>query len=152
MPRARALACLIGVLCLATGALTEQRPNFSGRWVIVSPPQGAGQEQVITHDDKTLSTAHASEGTGRSMIHQLDGIERRNAIAMRGQEIVMLSKAAWDGNTVVITTATSYPNGMKTQAKETWSIDTEGRLIVDFTETAEGQPPRSFKVIHTKKN
>jgi hypothetical protein len=69
---------------------------------------------------------------------------------MRGESIVILSKAVWNGNTLVLTTDTSYPNGMKTKAIENWSLDGKGQFIIDYTETAEGQK-RAFKVIHTKK-
>jgi hypothetical protein len=65
---------------------------------------------------------------------------------------VQITKAEWAGKTIVITTSISYPNNMKTSAKEVWSIDDQGQLVMDFTETAEGQPPRVMKVTHKKKN
>ena len=139
------------MLLVAAGA--QQKPNFSGRWVVVSPEKGAGTEQIVKHDDKTLSTEHASEGGGHRMSYQLDGIERRNAMPSRGDEIVILSKAIWDGDRVVITSQTSYPNGMKTQSKEIWSLDAQGRLVIDYTESGPGGAAGpSVKVIHVKKS
>ena len=47
----RLRAALAGILAVAiflpagAGAL-QKKPNFSGRWVIVSPPEGAGKEQA----------------------------------------------------------------------------------------------------------
>ena len=143
------VALAVAVLSAAVGA--AQKPNFSGRWVVVSPAKGAGQEQVVKHDEKSLSTEHASEGSGHRMIYQLDGMEHRNAIPSHGSEITMLSKAVWDANRIVITTNTSYPNGMKTQAKEIWSLDAKGRLVIDFTETGPTGPSPAMTVIYVKK-
>src|SRR6187401_1862649 len=104
---------LIAISVLTVSVLAQPKPNFSGRWVITSPADSAGQEQIVTQDAKTLTVEHASEGGGHKMSYQLDGVERRMAIPGRaGAEITMLAKASWDGNTIVVLTNTSYPNGM----------------------------------------
>ena len=144
-----AVCALMPVAVLAAGQ--PQRPNFSGRWAIVEPAKGAGMEQVIKHDDKTLSKTPMSERGGPPATYQLDGIERRSVIPMSGQEIVVLTKAAWEANTVVVVTTESYPTGQKLTVKEVWSMDAQGRLVIDVTETAERQPPQSLKVILQKK-
>ena len=105
-------------------------------------------EQIVKQDDKTLSITSA----GRTRTYQLNGVERREATSTRVGEIVVVSKAAWDGRTIVITTATSYPNDMKTTDKEIWSIDNQGQLVIDFVETAPGEAPRTVKVTHKKKS
>lgn len=150
---ARVALAVAAVIALSAATLAQQKdkPNFSGRWVVVSPEKGAGQEQIVKHDQKSLSTQHTSEGGGHRMIYQLDGIERRNAIPSHGSEITMLSKAVWDADRIVITTNTSYPNGMKTQSKEIWSLDPKGRLVIDFTETGPTGPGPVMKVIYVKK-
>ena len=84
------VALAVVALSAAISAQPKPKPNFSGRWVVVSPEKGAGQEQIVKHDQKSLSTEHASEGKGHRMIYQLDGIERRNAIPSHGNEIAML--------------------------------------------------------------
>jgi hypothetical protein len=137
-------------ILMSAGLTARQKPNFSGRWLIVSPPEGAGREQVVKQDDKTLSVGSGVPG-GRQTTYQLDGAEHQTSMSLRGQAITILSKAVWDGNKLVLTNDTAYPNGMKTKSTEIWSIDDQGRLVVDFSETAEGQKPRTFKVIHTKK-
>ena len=148
----RRLVASVGILAvlITSGvalAAGQQRPNFSGTWIFVTPVKNAGQEQVIKHDDKTLSMVMGS----RSVVHQLDGVERREARAMRGGEVVMLTRAAWEGRTVVVTITTDYPNNMKTQSKEVWSLDAGGRLVIDFTESAQGQPPRTVQATLTRK-
>jgi len=145
---ARVLTTAI-VLTAVAGA--QQKPDFSGRWVVVSPPEGAGHEQVVTQDAKTLTAELLSEGGGHKMTYQLDGLEHRNAIPSRGAEIVMTSTANWDGDRLVINTRTVYPNGPKTSAKEVWSMDAQGRLIVDYTEAGPTGPGPAMKVIYTRK-
>ena len=125
-----------------------QKPSFSGTWIIQPPNKAAGMEQIVTQDDKTVSITSA----GRTRTYQLNGVEHREARSMRGGEVVMVSKAAWEGSTIVITTATSYPNDMKTAEKEIWSIDNLGQLVIDYTENAPGAAPRTMKVTHKKKS
>jgi hypothetical protein len=87
------------------------------------------------------------------MIFQLDGVERRSALPSHGSEIVILSTAKWEGDRIVITSRASYPNGMKTQSKEIWSLDAQGRLVIDYTESGPGgSPGPTMKVIHVKKS
>jgi hypothetical protein len=146
-----AVVAVAGALSVGAGA--QQKPNFSGRWEVVSPEKGAGTIQVVKHDDKTLATEHGSEGPGHRMIYQLDGVERRNALPSHGSEIVILSTARWEGDRVVITSRASYPNGMKTQSREVWSLDAQGRLVIDYTESGPGgSPGPTMKVIHVKKS
>ena len=119
-----------------------------------NPIQGDLREVVLTvtvsakQNDKTLSIT----SVGRTRTYQLNGVEHREATSTRVGEIVMVSKAAWEGRTITITTATSYPNDMKTTEKETWSIDNQGQLVIDFVETAPGQAPRTMKITHKKKS
>ena len=133
----------------------KSRPNFSGRWTVVSA-DGAGQVEIVTQDAKTLTTEHASDvapdqGRGHKMTYQLDGIERRMAIPGRGADVTWLATASWDGDHIVITSKISYPNGMKTQSKEVWSIDAKGQRIVDFTESGPGGSGQTQKVVYVKK-
>ena len=125
-----------------------QKPSFSGTWIIQPPNKAAGVEQIVKQNDKTLSIT----SVGRTRTYQLNGVEHREATSTRVGEIVMVSKAAWEGRTITITTATSYPNDMKTTEIEIWSIDNQGQLVIDFTETAPGQQPRRLKITHKKKS
>ena len=149
----RSIRLLIVAMVLAHAATAiaiqaGQKPSFSGTWIIQPPNKAAGVEQIVKQDDKTLSIT----SVGRTRTYQLNGVEHRVATATRVGEIVMVSKAAWEGRTITITTATSYPNDMKTTEKETWSIDNQGQLVIDFVETAPGEAPRKVKVTHKKKS
>lgn len=140
------VVCL--VMAYGAGMTALQKPVFSGTWIIEPPNKAAGMEVVIKQNDKTLVITSG----GRTMTHQLDGVEHKESRPMRSGTVVQITKAEWAGNTIVITTAISYPNQMQTSAKEIWSIDAQGRFVMDFTETAEGQAPRVMKVTHKKKN
>ena len=148
-----AAACVLVPVLGAPGALARapQRPNFSGRWVIVQPEKGAGQEQVIKHDDKMLSKTPVGDRGGPPATYQIDGVEHRTVLAMHGEQIVSVTKAAWEGNTLVVSIVEDYPNGMKLNVKEVWSLDAQGRLVVDATESAPGQKPQVMKIVLQKK-
>jgi hypothetical protein len=121
------------VLALAVVGVAQERPDFSGRWVVVGTGQGAGRVQIVTHDAKTLVTEYPDNPARRTVV-QLDGNEHRGTIASRVGEIVTMTRAVWEERRLVIAIGTNYPNGMKTSAREVWSIDAEGRLVIDYTE------------------
>jgi hypothetical protein len=101
----------------ATARATEA--DFNGRWVVVSPREGAGQEQVVTVDEKSLTKARP-DGS-RKMVYQLDGVERRMPLPGGGtrmaSDITIMAAAKWDGNRIVITTITNYSAGMRTEGQ-----------------------------------
>jgi hypothetical protein len=154
----RTVAGIVVAVSLLTGAAAQQKPasptpkpQFSGTWIVTSPADQAGQTQTVTQDAETLTIEHQAEGGSRKMSYQLDNVERRLAIPGRGSEITMLARATWDAGRIVITTNVAYPNGMKTQSKEVWSIDDQRRLVIDYSETGPTGAGPSVKVIHVKK-
>jgi hypothetical protein len=138
------------VLGLATLS-AQQKPNVSGRWVGVSPSEAAGQEQFVKHEGTTLTTSHASEGDGHRAVYSLDGKESRNVIVSHGEEIVTMSQAAWNGPKLTLTSATTYPDGRKMRSTQIWSLDAEGRLVIEFSQTMDGQPAMTMTVVSVKK-
>ena len=72
---------LIALLGASVGAQTK--PNFSGTWIVVTPAEGAGQEEVVRHTATTLSTSHASSSDGHDATYKLDGTESRNEPSSR---------------------------------------------------------------------
>ena len=78
-------------------------------------------------------------------------MERQQVRPSSVGDITILFKAAWDGDRIVITSNESYPNGMKTQLKEIWSLDAQGRLTIDYTEGGPTGPGPSMKVVFVKK-
>ncbi len=151
---ALAAAWALSAVFTAPAALArgQQRPNFSGRWVIVQPEKGAGQEQVIKHDDKILSKTPVSGRGGPPATYQLDGMEHRTVMSTQGEQIVSVTKAVWEANTLVVTILETYPNGMKLNVKEVWSFDAQGRLVIETSESAQGQKAPVMKIVLQKKS
>lgn len=141
---------LLGI-AFATGIEAQQKPDFTGTWVVVTPAEAAGQEEVVRHTATTLSTGHASTGDDHNASYKLDGSESRNELTSHGEPIVTISKAAWEGAKLVITASTKYPGAQESSSKSVWSIDSEGRLVIEHTRTQTGQPPISITLVHTKK-
>lgn len=133
-------------------ASPKSRPNFSGRWTVVSPKDHEGQVEIVTQDAKTLTTEPATDGDDHKhkMTYQLDGVERRFTIPGH-PDYTWLAAAQWEGNHIVITSKMSYPNGMKTQSIETWSIDEKGQRVIDFTESVATGGGETKKYVYVKK-
>lgn len=139
------------LMAAVTTASAQSKPAFSGQWVYVSPEAAAGQEQKIAQTEATLTTGHASTGGGHHATYRLDGTESRNVMASHGQEIVSISKAAWDGDRLVITSSTTYPDGRKLESKQVWSLDAQQRLVIESTEGMANRQPRSTRAVLTRK-
>jgi hypothetical protein len=144
-----ASACVILVLGGATGA--QQRPDFSGTWVVISPAEAAGQEETIQQDATMLRRGHASEGGGHSFIYRLDGTQSRLVMPSHGDEIVTLAKASWDGDRLVIVEAVTYPDGRKLAKTSVLALDAQGQLVKEFTEQFEGKPAKTTRIVSKKK-
>lgn len=151
MKRPSVLVGVIVVAVLGVQMAAQSRPNFGGRWVQVSPADGAGSEQVIKHEGDKLSASHDSEGGGHVLEYTLDGSETRQALTSHGREIVSKVRAAWEKDRLVITTATDYGDGQTRLVKQVWSLDDAGRLVIVVTPTTAAAEPTSITVVYTKK-
>jgi hypothetical protein len=150
--RLRTFVSVAAVALLAAAVLPAQsKPNFTGTWIITTPAEAAGQEQDVRHTPTTISTGHPSEGGGHHASYKLDGSESRNELTSHGEPIVTISRASWDGDKVVITSATTYPDGRKLESKQTWSLNASGQLVIDLTRTMTGQAAESMTIVHRKK-
>ena len=135
----------------SAASLAQERPNFTGRWVLAIPAGMAGQEQTVTHTAETLTTAHASSGHGHKKVYRLDGAESRNVLVSHGEDVVTLSTAVWNGSALTITSATTYPDGRKLHQKHVWSLDAEGRLVIDATHSGLTATPETARHVYVKK-
>ena len=142
-------ALAAGVLLMLSGGVDAQsRPDFSGHWVAVLPQETAGESIDVTHTSTTLTEAHGKE---HAVTHKLDGTQSRNAFPSHDTEIVMLSTAAWVGNTLVVRINTTYPAGNKVETRQVWSLDTEGRLNIEFTNRVKTPEEKVIKLVYKKR-
>ena len=151
MKSRQALIGAVAILLAVAVTSAQEKPNFTGRWVVASPAADAGQEETVTQAAATLTTGHASEGHGHRSVYKLDGTESRNVLVSHGADIVTLSKASWSGNQLIITSDTTYPDGRKWQTKAVWSLDGEGRRVVDFTESGMTPTPTTTRRVSIRR-
>jgi hypothetical protein len=98
------LLVVVGLAALSA----QEKPNFTGRWVLVTPAESAGQERS-------------------------------------------LSKASWNGNQLTIDSDTTYPDGRRRRTTAVWSLDDEGRLVIDFTESGPiSASPKTTKLVYAR--
>ena len=140
------------MVLLSVSVVAQQKPNFSGTWVVVTPEPSAGQEEVIRQDDTTFSKGHASNNGGHNFAYKLDGTESPNVLSPHaGEEIVMLATATWRGNALVITEKVTYPDGRKKEQTSTYSLDDQGLLRVSMERLADGKAEPTVTVVYKKK-
>jgi hypothetical protein len=135
----RAVSLIAAILATAWQAAPiarQPKPNFSGTWIVVSPERGKGAEMIVTHDEKTLVLERPSpKGPARRQTFILDGLEHKELLPVSGMQVTLVYRAVWEGNRLVITNKMDYSTGMKTQAKDIWSLDADGRLTMESSET-----------------
>jgi hypothetical protein len=144
-------ALIVGALSLVFAATVAQaqQPNFSGTWTLVPDPNaaggggrgggggGLGQGGTIAQDAKTLTITRTTQAGEVKIVYNLDGSESKNMMAMRGGQVEQVSKAAWEGNTLVVTTNyTMGENAVTT--KSVYSLDASGQLVVATTAPGRG--------------
>ena len=132
---------IIGVwIVLAVVGLAQQRPDFSGRWLEISPRQSS-DPMIVRQDATTLSMRHGSEGGGEhAFTYRLDGVETRNPLSLHSHDkSLSVAKAEWVGSTLRITSSTTYSDGRKMNSVQDWSLNAGGRLVVEMTETTSGK-------------
>jgi hypothetical protein len=148
-------------LLLSPPALVQTRPDFSGAGefdrdrTMKQPPSADGRlviaamlgdEFVASQDAGALHLTIKALGQTVNVTYNLDGSESRN---ISPGDIPVVSRASWEGNTLVIlSTSTSTEKG-KTITIETrraiW-LEKDGSLVIERTGTpaSEVQPSKSI--------
>jgi len=170
-PSLRALLVSVLIGSAFATASAQARPDFSGEWVRTD---SAEQRSVATVGDGafrvgTMGSGWGSPLTVRQQANQLvveyaffgtydlqprlsfafalDGSESRNAIMVGHTESVSRSRAAWRGDTLVITTAYSAPDGVNgAVVRQALTLASPTSLIV---ETTRGAAPT--RTVYTKR-
>lgn len=136
----------------AFAAAQQQKPNFSGTWVTVSPAEYAGQEEIITHDDQTLTLRHASSsGDGHREVFTLDGSPHKSSMPSHGLEITSVSTASWVGDRLVVFRTTRYPQGSVNNVKLTFALNAGGELVREMVSTIDGKDEPAITVVARRK-
>jgi hypothetical protein len=167
-----------GAAVLLAGSLAAQPPtDFSGRWSLVPDPPAAatggagtvtgamgsgwGADITLTQDATTLAIEYAQFGRydmqpPLKFVYTLNGSDSRNTINMGRGPQEQVSRTAWDGSRLVITTRYSFTPAR--DAKPTTSEITQilslaapGSLVVETTRSgAMGGPPSTTKTTYRR--
>lgn len=125
---------LMGAVPCATAS--QDRPDFSGIWITVSPPEAAGQKLTIRQDALSLTMEHPSEGGVHSFVYKLDGTESRIIITAHGS-IDIVAKARWNGRSLIIEERRwTAPGEEPSNVKQVLSLDDRGLLTVEVLSAA----------------
>jgi hypothetical protein len=143
-------ALILGALSLvfaATTAQAQDKPSFAGSWTLVVDPNaaapgrggggGLGQAATITQDAKTLTIARTTQNGEVKTVFNLDGSESKNMMMGRNGQTEQISKAVWDGNTLVVTTSFTMGEAAVTRTQK-FSLDASGQLVVATTSPGRG--------------
>ncbi len=141
--------CLVFVVAAfgAVGLAAQGKPNLSGVWISVGPQQGI-RELSVKQDGSTLSF---DGGPDYKATIKLDGSETKMSAP---DEKPLLVKAAWEGNTLVVTV--HNPETKQDIRRQTWTIDGDGQLVIgtEFlgpAATTSGKPRAPVKEIFKRR-
>jgi hypothetical protein len=163
---------------LVGSAAAQEKPDFSGEWTIATEPatgqrgggrggrpaefgSGWGRTITIAQDAGALKVVWPFYGRGDlqpplTFVYALDGSATTDTLLMGRGVQEQVSRTAWDGNSLVITTvhAFAHPeNGQRTTAevKRTLSLAAPTSLVVETTIGGLlGGPPTTSRTVYTR--
>lgn len=162
MKRAAVLASAVALL-LCYADLSAQTPDFSGSWTMVAPAGGGGAPAgggrggrgggrgglganvTIAQTPTQLTVTRTMGGGEVASVYNLDGSQSTNTLSFGGQSVDLVSTAAWDGSSLVITTDTQV--GSTTM---TLSLNAQGQLVVESTGAGRGGGPTTTTTTYDK--
>jgi hypothetical protein len=177
----RSVEILMGVAAavLCAGSMAAQTPpDFSGRWTVAPDPppaatqgggrgtpstmgSGWGSDITVTQDATTLTIEYAQFGRydmqpPQKLVYLPNGSESTNTVNMGRGPQEMVSRAAWDGNRLVITTRYTFTvardaKPMTSDITQVLSLAAPASLVVETTRGAVmGGQPSTTKTIYRK--
>ena len=154
MRRAFNAACVL-VLLFTTLASAQAKPNFAGKWALAAPNAAAGgmtpTSMTVTQDEKTITLVTVGQMGEVKTVFNLDGTQAKSPIEIQGMSIDRVTKSAWDGNKLVLTTVSDF-QGQSFETKQIWTLATDGMLTVESTrpDFQGGGAPITTKLIYKK--
>lgn len=169
MKRLAAFVTAVALVAGAASVFAQAKPNFAGKWTLdpASAPAapaggpgggggrgggrggGLGSELTITQDATTIKLDYVGGGRNPgpvSLTYRLDGSNSANTNAMGAEQV---SKAAWEGDKLVVTTAVTM-GGVSGEQKRTFSLE-GGTLVVETSQPGrEGGPAMSTRAVYKK--
>jgi hypothetical protein len=124
MRRVTAILSVAAVTLMAAGLVAQAKPSFAGEWKLVAE-QGLGQPGVDLTITQSATAMTLEYRGGTKLTCTLDGSVNKNMTAGRGGAAPTehVSRAMWDGNTLVVTTTTGA-------GEEKRTFTTDGAYLV----------------------
>jgi hypothetical protein len=158
MKRVLLLAATMAAI-LPFAARAQGKPDFSGTWTLdtaKSDPAPAGRgggggaaTQTIKQTGTELSIQTEGRQGPQTMTYKLDGSESKNEQMGRGGAQTVVSKAKWDGSSLVIE-STREIQGMSITSKEVRTLDSGGKEMKIETTIQAPQGEQKRNVVYTK--
>ena len=143
---------MLVVLCILVTATTaaQVRPNLSGKWMGPSRSDAT----ALTIDQRATSITIESPTLQSGVVrwtYKLDGSESSNTVAQDGGAVEQTSRAAWDGNTLVISTP-GRPNAQgPTVIRQSYSLyGSTLTVTIAVTQGETGAVLQNYKTTYSK--
>lgn len=165
----------IALIVLATiGVAAQGKPDFSGRWVLATPPRSKTDIPLALSVRQTLVrttvrgdpiepsyrdiTIERVFETAAQSENYLIGVEGGTVSGLPTDGIPKTSTTyhavKWDGNALVFEsgsyTAQRAETGMWAERREVWSLDTDARLRVVITSRSSGEAPIETTAVYRR--
>jgi hypothetical protein len=165
----------IALITLATvGVVAQDKPDFSGRWILTTPQQSDTDTLLALSVRQTLVrttvrgdpmepffrdiTVGRQCETGTQSATHLIGVQGGTVSGLRadGSPTAPTTRHAvkWDGNALVFESGRytgQFPEtGTWAERRETWSLEADGRLRVAITTRSSGDGPRAVTLLYRR--
>jgi hypothetical protein len=170
------VSCIL-VLLVRLAASAQDKPDFSGDWILATPsaPLNAAQALTVRQSFKresvrgtpvdppliTLSVERRFNGAVQSDHYTIgtlggtvEGAVGNAAAAFGGQSEEMRFSTTWDDDRLLIEIRYSgrpVDAGAYSEHKEAWSLDARGALLVTVTDHVPGTEPTTANVIYQRR-
>jgi hypothetical protein len=151
----RTLVATAFLLLFTAFASAQTKPNFAGKWSLADPSAADGRmipaTMAVTQDAKTITLVTVGQMGEVKTVFNLDGTPGKSPIEIQGMSIDRVTKSAWDGNKLVLTTVSDF-QGQSFETKQVWTLNADGTLSVDATrpDFQGGGAPVTSKAVYKK--
>jgi YD repeat-containing protein len=138
------------VLCTASGAFAQARPDFSGTWTLDPTSASAARDRgmnpppqlTFTQDANTLTMSWTQEGRTTTETLNLDGSESKTRMGS-------VQKATWEANRIVVVIRQNL-GGNEIEQRRVFSMD-GGNLVIELARPdVPGGDPTVVRVVYKK--
>ena len=108
---------------------------------------------TVVQDAKTITLNTVGQMGEIKTVFNLDGSEAKSPIDVQGTRIERVTKAAWDGSKLVLTTVSDF-QGQSFETKQIWTLAADGTLAIDSTrpDFQGGGAPITTKLVYKKQS